>query len=136
MSGSLILRVSAPLILWVAFAVSIFILLRGHNAPGGGFLGGLIAAAGVLLFAIARGRAAAQCVLRVPAVTMCGIGLLAATASGLLGFLTPEASYLTHRWWMPDDGIALGTTIVFDLGVHLVVLGTVSAMFLPLLPED
>ena len=133
MNDSLILRTSAPLLLWLALAVSIFIVLRGHNAPGGGFLGGLIASAGVLLYAIAHGRDRAMRRMRIAPVGLCGIGLLAALASGLLGFVTPETPYLTHRWWFPGGGLALGTTIVFDLGVYLAVVGTVTAMFLPLL---
>ncbi|WP_374449175.1 MnhB domain-containing protein [Stella sp.] len=134
MNDSLILRTSAPLLLWLSVAVSLFILLRGHNAPGGGFLGGLLGAAGVLIYAIARGRAAALRLLRLAPVSYCGIGLLAALASGLPPILAGSAPYLTHLWAFPA-GLPLGTTILFDLGVYLVVLGTVTAMFLSLVGE-
>ncbi|BBK36162.1 Na(+)/H(+) antiporter subunit B [Allostella sp. ATCC 35155] len=133
MNDSLILRTSAPLLLWLSIAVSVFVLLRGHNAPGGGFLGGLMGAGGVLLYAIARGRVAAIRFLRLPPVAYCGIGLLAALASGLPGLLG-EAPYLTHLWAFPA-GLPLGTTILFDLGVYLVVLGTITAMFLALVGD-
>ena len=133
MNDSLILRTSAPLLLWLALPVSIFILLRGHNAPGGGFLGGLIASAGLLLHAIARGREAALRTMRLSPVALCGAGLLASLASGLFGLILPGTPYLTHQWWFPAGGIALGTTIIFDLGVYLAVVGTVTAMFLSLL---
>ena len=133
MNDSLILRTSAPLLLWLSIAVSVFVLLRGHNAPGGGFLGGLMSAGGVLLYAIARGRIAAIRFLRLPPVAYCGIGLLAALASGLPGLLA-DAPYLTHLWTFPA-GLPLGTTILFDLGVYLVVLGTITAMFLALVGD-
>ena len=134
MNNSLILRTSAPLLLWLSVAVSVFVLLRGHNAPGGGFLGGLLAAAGILLYAIARGPAAARRVLRLPPVAWCGLGLLAALASGLPTLMAGTAPYLTHLWAFPL-GLPLGTTILFDLGVYLVVVGTVTATFLSLLGE-
>lgn len=134
MNDSLILRTSAPLLLWLSVAVSVFVLLRGHNAPGGGFLGGLLAAAGVLLYAIARGRAAARRLMRLPPVAWCGLGLLAALASGLPPLLGGSAPYLTHLWAFPA-GLPLGTTILFDLGVYLVVVGTVTAMFFALVEE-
>ncbi len=133
MRKSLILHTSAPLLLWLTLPVSIYIVLRGHNAPGGGFLGGLIAAAGILLYAIARGGDAAARMMRLSPVAICGIGLLAAAASGMVGLLDLDRPYLTHRWWFPGAGPALGTTIIFDLGVYLTVVGTVTAMFLSLL---
>ncbi|MCE2933755.1 MAG: Na(+)/H(+) antiporter subunit B, partial [Hyphomicrobiales bacterium] len=60
MNPSLILRTSAPLLLWVPIFVSLYVLVRGHNDPGGGFIGGLLAAGGILFFAIARGPDAAR----------------------------------------------------------------------------
>ncbi|BBK30381.1 multisubunit sodium/proton antiporter MrpB subunit [Stella humosa] len=135
MNDSLILRTSAPMLMWLSLAVSLFIVLRGHNAPGGGFLGGLIASAGILIYAIARGRAAAERLMRLDPVAICGAGLLAALASGLPAWLDPGAPYLVHAWWFPGGGLAIGTTILFDLGVYLAVIGTVTAMFLALLPR-
>jgi hypothetical protein len=66
MQASLILRVSAPLLLWVPALVSVYLLVRGHNAPGGGFVGGLVAASGLVFHAIARGQAAALRIMRAP----------------------------------------------------------------------
>ena len=54
----LILRVCGRLVLPVALAFSLFLLWRGHNEPGGGFVGGLMAAAGLAIYALPRGRAA------------------------------------------------------------------------------
>ena len=138
METSLILRVSAPLLLWAPVAVSLYLLVRGHNEPGGGFVGGLVAAAGLVFYAIARGRAAALHVMRLPPPAWCGAGLLLALASGLLAWLDPSAGYLTHRWWFPDIPVKLplNTAFVFDVGVYLVVVGTVTAMVFALVTED
>jgi multicomponent Na+:H+ antiporter subunit B len=138
MDPSLILRVSAPLLLWVPMAVSLYLLLRGHNNPGGGFVGGLVGAAGLVFFAIARGHAEALRTMRLPPASWCGIGLLAAAGSGLLAWLDPAAGYLTHRWWFPDIGVTLpiGTALLFDVGVYLTVIGTITAMAFALVAED
>jgi multicomponent Na+:H+ antiporter subunit B len=138
MDPSLILRVSAPLLLWVPAAVSLYLLVRGHNEPGGGFVGGLVASAGLVFYAISRGQAAALRVMRLPPASWCGAGLLLAMASGLLAWLDPAAGYLTHRWWFPDIPVKLpmNTAFVFDVGVYLVVIGTVTAMVFALVAEE
>jgi len=134
---SLILRTSAPLLLWMPVGVSVYVLLRGHNDPGGGFIGGLVASAGLIFLAVARGREAALRVMRIPPVSWCGIGLLVALASGLPAWIDPAAGYLTHRWWFPDVGVKLplGTALVFDVGVYLTVIGTVMAIFLAVVED-
>ena len=134
MTPSLILRTSAPLLLWLLGLVSLYVLVRGHDAPGGGFIGGLIASAGIVFSATARGTHAALRVLRVHPAAICGAGLLVAAASGVPALLDPQAGYLTHYWWFPAIGVEIpvGTTLVFDLGVYMTVLGTVCAMFLSL----
>ena len=138
MDASLILRVSAPLLLWLPVAVSLYLLVRGHDEPGGGFVGGLVAAAGLVFYAIARGREAAVRALVVSPAAWCGLGLIFATASGFLAWTDPEAGYLTHRWWFPDLPVKLplNTAFVFDVGVYLVVVGTVTALVLALVAED
>jgi multicomponent Na+:H+ antiporter subunit B len=138
MDASLILRVSAPLLLWVPMVVSVYLLIRGHNDPGGGFVGGLVASSGLVFYAISRGRDAALAAMRLTPATWCGIGLLVAAGSGLLAWLDPAAGYLTHRWWFPDVGVKLpiGTALVFDVGVYLVVIGTITAMVFALVAED
>ncbi len=138
MHPSLILRVAAPLLLWMPLVVSFYLLLRGHNAPGGGFVGGLVAASGLVFFAIARGQAAALAIMRLPPASWCGIGLLLGGGSGLLALLDPASGYLTHRWWFPDLPVKLplNTAFVFDVGVYLVVIGTITAMVFALVAED
>jgi multicomponent Na+:H+ antiporter subunit B len=132
--SSLILRTSAPLLLAIPVVVSVIILVRGHNDPGGGFLGGLMAAAGLVLYAIARGADAARAMLRFEPVAICGVGVVIAALSGVPALLMPDLGFLTHFWWFPDVGIKLplGTALIFDIGVYITVFGTVSALFLSL----
>ena len=135
---SIILATSARPILWTSIAISLWILLRGHNEPGGGFIGGLIAAIGLIVLALAAGPAAARRTMRLPPVVVAGLGLLAALASALPGLLVGEP-LLTHLWMKLDVGfvvLPLGTTLVFDVGVYLVVVGMATGVTLPFLEEE
>lgn len=120
--NSIILRTSSRLVLPAAIVFSIYVLLRGHNEPGGGFIGGLIAAAGIAVHALPRGRDSLLRTLRVPPKALIGAGLMFALVSGLPALLLGTA-YLTHQWPFPVLG--LGTTLVFDVGVYLCVVGSV-----------
>ncbi|MBU0554874.1 MAG: DUF4040 domain-containing protein [Alphaproteobacteria bacterium] len=106
---------------------SMVILFRGHNQPGGGFVGGLVAALSFALLALAYGVNHAQRVLRLRTLTLVGLGMLCVLLAGVPGLLTGEP-FLTHLWWEPGGVMpALSTTLLFDLGVYLVVLGAVLA---------
>lgn len=122
--NSLILQVSSRLILPVALLFSIYLLLRGHNQPGGGFVGGLVAAAGFIVYALPRGRAALIKLLVIAPESIAGSGLLLALSSGLLSLATGQP-FLTHQWMTLSNGFAVGTPLAFDLGVYLAVVGAV-----------
>jgi multicomponent Na+:H+ antiporter subunit B len=110
----------------------IFLLLRGHNEPGGGFAGGLVVAAAYSLHTFAFGVAAARRALLVNPRRLTAAGLLLALGSGLV----PAAcgrEFLTSLWLAPDLGI--GTPLLFDLGVFLVVIGVVLTMTFTLAEE-
>ncbi len=130
MRPSLILRTSALPIFVLAVLYSLYILFRGHNSPGGGFIGGLIAGVGVLFYAISRGREEAVALLRYAPTSFCGTGILCALASGVPALVLGQG-FLTHQWWQVF-GMPLGTALLFDIGVYLVVVGTVCAIFLNL----
>ncbi len=108
--------------------VSVYVLYRGHNEPGGGFVGGLIAAAGFATLALARGVEVARATLRFEPMTVIGFGILAALLSGLPG-LWLDGSFLTHQWLVLGN-FHLGTTLLFDIGVYLVVLGGILSLIL------
>ena len=128
---SLILQVAARLLIPLLLVFSIFMLLRGHNHPGGGFVGGLIASSAFVLYAFASGTGAAQRVLRAEPQTLLGVGLACALGSGILALGRGEA-FLTGLWadvHLPGGiDLHLGSTLLFDIGVFLVVIGTVLLM--------
>lgn len=106
--------------------VSLYMLFRGHNEPGGGFIGGLIAALGFALLAMAHDVDAARKALMVHPVALMGGGLLLSFASGLPGLLSDQ-SFLTH-WWIEIGSLHLGTATTFDIGVYCVVIGGVLCL--------
>lgn len=128
MKTSFIMNASARYVLWACILLSLFVLLRGHNEPGGGFIGGLIGALGFVFHALARGSEATRAVLRLQPLTWGGIGLLLGIVAGLPAMLVFGEPFLTQQW---ITGTPIGTTVMFDLGVYLVVLGFSLAFVLP-----
>ena len=122
---SLILRTASRYLLVLLVLFSVFILFRGHNEPGGGFVGGLLIAGAFALYALAYEAEAARRLLRFDPRTIIGVGLVTAAGSGLAAVWHGQP-FLTGLWLpypIPFLG-KLGTVFFFDLGVYLVVLGT------------
>ena len=108
---------------------AVMILLRGHNQPGGGFVGGLVAALAFAMLALAGGVERARAALRLHPMVLVGLGMGLAVLSGVPGLLA-HGSYLKHIWveaHLLGLTIKQGTTLLFDLGVFAVVLGGVLA---------
>ena len=128
---SLILRVATRLLFPILLVFSVFMMLRGHNQPGGGFVGGLVAACAFVLYVLAAGVKEARTVLGVEPHTLLGVGLALAYGTGVLALLLGEP-FLKGLWWAPHVPVLghlhLGSTLIFDLGVMLVVVGTVLLM--------
>ena len=131
--NSVIFRVGSSVVLPFALALSLYLLWRGHNEPGGGFIGGLIAAAGYACYALPRGHTALRQVLPIDSLQLLALGIGAALISGVAG-LMGSGAYLTHAW-TEMGGLALGTTLLFDIGVYLTVLGAILT-FLSLFLEQ
>jgi multicomponent Na+:H+ antiporter subunit B len=132
--NTLIFRTAAPLLVVVMLVFSVFITLRGHNEPGGGFIGGLIAASAVAIYGMAAGPKATRQAMKVDPLAIAGFGVLLAALSGLLS-LPFELPFLTGLWTQLHLGsaeVALSTPMFFDLGVYATVLGTISAVALGL----
>jgi multicomponent Na+:H+ antiporter subunit B len=122
---SLILRTASRYLMVLLVLFSVFILFRGHNEPGGGFVGGLLIAGAFALYALAYKAEAARRLLRFDPRTIIGVGLVTAAGSGLAAVWHGQP-FLTGLWLpyrIPFLG-KLGTVFFFDLGVYLVVLGT------------
>jgi multicomponent Na+:H+ antiporter subunit B len=130
--SSSILRTAARVLMPLLLLFAVFLLLRGHNEPGGGFVGGLVVAAAFALHAIAYGVAASRRALVVQPSTLLGAGLLVALLSGLLAVIVGQP-FLTSQWI--TIGITLGTPLIFDVGVFLVVIGVVLTMTFTLAEE-
>jgi multicomponent Na+:H+ antiporter subunit B len=134
---SIILRTATKFLLPLLLLFSIFLLLRGHNEPGGGFVGGLVAAAAYILYALAYNVPSTLAALRLAPRTFIGIGLLIAGASGAVPLLLGRP-FLTAIWLdvLPGVGVLdIGTPLVFDLGVYITVLGVVLTIVLSLAEE-
>ncbi len=133
--NSLILRTTTQLLITILLLFSVFLLLRGHDLPGGGFIGGLVAAAAVALYLIVFGTEAAGTMVRVRPRGLLGAGLLAAVAAGLMGMLAGEP-FLAGQWLLLDlpggAELKLSSVLLFDVGVYLVVVGTVLTMLFAL----
>ena len=130
--NSIILRVATRYLVAVLLVFSVYMLLRGHNEPGGGFIGGLIGATGFVLYALGCGTAEAREALRLKPQTVAMAGLGLALLAGLFAGLLGEA-FFTGQWLFlgggeGEKGLPLSTVLAFDVGVYLVVLGAVLTL--------
>jgi multicomponent Na+:H+ antiporter subunit B len=125
---SIIFSAFSRILFAVMMTVSVYILYRGHNEPGGGFVGGLVAASGFAIVALAEGAHTARRLLLIDPTVLLGVGLFCAIVSGLPGLLL-DGSFLAHQWGSVA-GLDVGTPVVFDLGVYVVVLGGVLSLIL------
>ena len=126
--NTLIFRTMAPILAALMVLFSIIILLRGHNDPGGGFIGGLIAASAAAIYGMANGVGTVRKVLRFNPLGFAGFGVLLTAVAGLLSAFT-NVPFLAGLW-LP--GYVFGVPGVFDIGVYFVVFGTLTAIALAL----
>ena len=132
--NTIILRTIAPVITSLMVLFSIFVLLRGHNEPGGGFIGGLIAVSALAIYGIAFGVNAVRRAIRFHPLAIAGAGLLLATVSGLVSVIA-GVPFMTGLWIYPSlfgVEVPLATVMSFDVGVYLVVVGAITSIALAL----
>jgi multicomponent Na+:H+ antiporter subunit A len=132
-----ILQAGPRFLVLLMLVFSVFLLVRGHNEPGGGFVGGLVAATAFALVLLASGVDQARRLLRWDPVAFVGLGLLVALVSGLPPLLS-GAPFQEGRWLktpLPVIG-KLGSPVVFDVGVYLVVLGITLTILFALAEEE
>lgn len=134
--NSRILTVSSYYLLPVLFVFSLFLLFRGHEEPGGGFVGGLMASSGFALFTLANGQEAMKKLLPLDTSTLMALGLGIMVLSGVIGLVVKGAFLASAHlpWSMPSIGHP-GTALLFDMGVYLVVTGSVIKILLALIDE-
>ena len=114
---------------------SLWVLVRGHNAPGGGVIGGLLAVAASAAWALVYDAASARRRLPLAPAALAALGVLLALASGLPAWLDGRP-FLTHLWVtlpLGATGLSLSTVLMFDLGVYLCVWGAIGGYALALI---
>ncbi len=109
-----------------ALVFSAFLLFAGHNAPGGGFVGGLVAATALVLRYVAGGAPEVDRIVAVHEMTLLGAGLLVAALTGMAGWLMGDAFFYAGH--LEADLPVLGhlkasSALPFDIGVYLIVVG-------------
>jgi len=130
-ADSLILRTAALLVLPLQLVFSVFLLLRGHDEPGGGFIGGLVASGAFALYLYAFGVESLQRLLRISPKDLLAVGLLLGLIATVPSIFMGQA-FFTAQWltlYIGDTAIKLSTVLVFDIGVYLTVVGTLVTMF-------
>ncbi|SIR16748.1 multisubunit sodium/proton antiporter, MrpB subunit [Rhizobium sp. RU20A] len=135
--STLIFRTVAPFLTALMLLFSVFVLLRGHNEPGGGFIGGLIAVSALAIYGIAFGVAAMRRAIVLHPLTIAGIGLVASTLAGLVS-LAAGVPFMTGLWIEPSFAgvtVPLSTVTLFDIGVYLVVIGGIGSIAMTLEEE-
>lgn len=132
MKRSLIVDVSARMIVLSAFVFSLYLLAAGHNQPGGGFIGGLVAGAGVALVYVAGGLDDVRGMLPFRPWSVLGGGLVLAALAAIvplaLGGAVLEQDFATLHPPLLGD-VKVTSALVFDTGVYAVVLGMVLMAF-------
>lgn len=133
--NSIILRTATRLVVALMLIFSLFLLWRGHNLPGGGFIGSLVAATAFALYSMSDGPAAVRRALRIDPRLIAVGGLMTALVAGLLAALAGQP-FLTGLWHKiplgPEATLPLGTPLLFDIGVYFTVLGAVLSLLLAL----
>jgi multicomponent Na+:H+ antiporter subunit B len=137
--GSLILRTAARFLLPLLLLFSLFLLLRGHDEPGGGFIAGLVAGGGFAFHTFAFDALHTSRLLKVDARTLLGVGLATAVLSGVPAIFIGQP-FFASQWFdltLPlFGGLTVSTPLIFDIGVYLVVVGVITTIVLTLADPD
>lgn len=135
--NSFVLRTASRLLVGLLLMFSIFLLLRGHNEPGGGFIGGLVAAAAFVLYGLAGNEVSVRQALHFDTRSYIATGLLLAGSSALFPVLLGRPM-LTAVWGelrLLGAHVELGTPLFFDFGVYIAVFGVTLTIMLAMAEE-
>lgn len=138
-TSTLILQTAALAIMPLQLMFSVFLLLRGHNEPGGGFIGGLVAASAFVLYAFTFGADSTRKLLRAQPQDLLAAGLLLGLASTIPALIAGQPMLTAHWWQLPLPGegyLKLSTVLIFDIGVYLAVLGTLMTFVIGLMEVE
>ena len=137
-TNDLILQTATKITVFIILAYSLNLFFAGHNTPGGGFIGGLISAAAIVLLLLAFDMKTVNKILPFDFKKVAALGLLIAALTGMGSFLF-DVPFLTHTFGHFDLPIfgdtELATAVLFDTGVYLVVVG-VTLTIIQTIGED
>lgn len=128
--NSLVLRTTTQLLISLLLVFSFALLLRGHNNPGGGFAGGLVATTAWALYSLAFGPRATRIAIRYHPRFLAGLGLSFSLLAGLIPVFF-NRTFLSSVWISH-----FGSPFLFDVGVYLVIQGTALSIILCLEEEE
>jgi multisubunit Na+/H+ antiporter MnhB subunit len=135
---SVILQIAARHMRPLLLVLSVIVLYRGHNEPGGGFIGGLMFGAAYILYAMAFGVSQTQKKLYFNPINLTAFGLLIAIISGIPAVLLGN-SFLTGEWYtffaQSFFELKQGTPLVFDIGVYFAVAGMLMMVMFSIMEE-
>lgn len=123
---TIILSTAIKLLMPLFIIFSLYLLFRGHNDPGGGFIGGLIGSIGFVFYAMAYGAETTIRKFKINTFKLISIGLFLSAISGVVSVFFGDV-FLLARWedyYLPIIGRP-GTPILFDVGVYILVIGIV-----------
>ncbi|CAM4391875.1 Na(+)/H(+) antiporter subunit B [Paenibacillus tarimensis] len=132
-TNDVILQTVAKVVVFLILTFSVFLFFAGHNNPGGGFIGGLMTAAALVLLALAFDLQTIRKVVPVDFRKVMAIGLMIALLTGI-GSLVLDVPFLSHTFGHFDlpllGDTELATATLFDLGVYLAVVGVTMTIIL------
>lgn len=135
---SVVLQIAARHMRPLLLVLSVIVLYRGHNEPGGGFIGGLMLGAAYILYAMAFGVKKTQKALYFNPINVTAFGLLIAVISGIPAVLLGN-SFLTGEWhtFFAQTFFELkqGTPLIFDVGVYFAVAGMLMMVMFSIMEE-
>lgn len=133
---SILLPVATRYLMPLLLVFSIFLLIRGHNEVGGGFVGGLVASSALMLYGIAISPEALRKLLPVSPERLVAAGLCVAFLSGLISVFAGKP-FMTGLWLETEIPVIgkVGTPLLFDVGVYLLVIGIVIWILLTFAEE-
>ncbi|WP_010320701.1 hydrogen gas-evolving membrane-bound hydrogenase subunit E [Vibrio ordalii] len=124
---SLIFATTAHIVTALMLMFSLYLLLRGHNDPGGGFIGALIAVIGFSLLLFAESPQYVRDRLHFSPLNIALFGILLSFMAGAMS-VAVGLPFLTGLWW--KEILPLGTPLLFDVGIYLAIIGGVMSMLL------
>ena len=133
--NSIILQTAIKLIVPLGLLFALFMALKGHDEPGGGFIGGLIAAVSLVIYRLSAGAEAFEQLIPAHPRTIVMVGMLIAVGVGVAPMLLGWPFLTTWHDYMPLPGgeqVHLASALIFDAGVLLVVIGAAVGMILRL----